>query len=135
MNYHNYQKKRAYFQSTFWKEVKIGQRWIVRHKRWGRNPQVLRLIKVTPKGFNLLNERTGQCVLSRHLYPDKKTFMGYDNLFRLRFYGVWDYILINDDAFNEILDNDFNIEEWLLNNKNKLNQINLEWKTYLELRR
>ena len=37
---------------------------------WGRILEV-KFIKVTEKGYNLLNISTSKCILRRHLYPQK----------------------------------------------------------------
>lgn len=54
-----------YFSATLGKEYRIRGPGM---GPWGR---VGKLIKVTPKGFNLLDEKTNQCLLSHHLYCRK----------------------------------------------------------------
>ena len=63
------------------KELTLGEDWMVRmFGKW----RLCRVVKVTRKGFNLLDIATSKCILRRHLYakgyggkpipPNKKTF-------------------------------------------------------------
>ncbi len=114
-------KIQRYFDTTSWRTMELGQRFVVSHRRLESNwdsMTILRLIKVTSKGFNLLNEETGQCVLPRHLYPSKSTFNGYDKPMSFRVPNYWTYRLIDNDMFECIRNVDWDIHAGLLNHKN-----------------
>jgi hypothetical protein len=52
-------------------KVKLGEYYKVHSRGTGPYGRIGKLIKVTPKGFNLLDEETNQCLLSHHLYCKK----------------------------------------------------------------
>jgi len=52
--------------------LRLGERYIV----FGRE---VRFIKVTPKGYNFLDESTNCCVLRRHVYETKKSISQREN--------------------------------------------------------
>jgi hypothetical protein len=51
---------------------KLGQNYTLNYKRYNKIITV-RFIKVTPKGFNLLNLKTSKCLFKSHLYDSKWT--------------------------------------------------------------
>jgi hypothetical protein len=60
--------------SKFWKfrsvKLELGQDYLV---HWGlKEPMICRFIKPTAKGYNFLNLETSECILKRHIYPQKK---------------------------------------------------------------
>lgn len=62
-------------------ELDLNKEYILVLNFYGRRFfKQVKLIKPTPKGFNILNEDTGKCILYPHIYPDKKQnrFNGYD---------------------------------------------------------
>lgn len=51
------------------RKLQLGQHYMI----WWRNkPVKIKLVKVTPKGYNLLDVETNKCILYPHLYPSKK---------------------------------------------------------------
>ena len=56
------------------KELHLGQYYTIAYtnKYMFTYPQVLcKFVKVTPKGYNLLNVKTNKCIMKKHLYPSK----------------------------------------------------------------
>lgn len=65
-----------YYRSIKLKRMFLGDEynvwWGTKFSKKGiKPPIVVRLIKVTPMGYNLLNLDTNKCILRRHLYPSK----------------------------------------------------------------
>ena len=57
------------YRFTYWKTLELGAEYMVAfddHK--ARNWRFCRFIKVTPKGFNLLDLQTSKCIHKQHFY-------------------------------------------------------------------
>ena len=46
-----------------------------------------KLIKVTAKGYNILDESSNKCILRKHMYPKESDFISSDS-FWLKCYGL-----------------------------------------------
>jgi len=58
----------------YYRKFELGRDYVIPSR--SANPTIVRFIKVTPKGFNLLNLRTNKCILKSHLYD--RQFVGKD---------------------------------------------------------
>jgi hypothetical protein len=75
--------KQQYLKSRIPKKLKLGDTFNLRIVNINKSyfNRKVKFIKVTPKGFNLLNLETNKTILKRHIYPDIKRFdfKDYDN--------------------------------------------------------
>ncbi|BBI90553.1 hypothetical protein HYO65_gp161 [Tenacibaculum phage PTm1] len=91
-------KQQWYLNSRGLFTLELGKEYFVTHKASPNMVVRLRLVKVTPKGFNLLNVLTGKCVLYPHIYPYKKndSFNGYDNPMKFWLNKNWQFVKVTE---------------------------------------
>ncbi len=94
-------RQKFFFKNRKSQTMSLNKEYLVKHKSFDRIVK-LRLIKVTPKGFNLLNEENGKCVLDRHLYPNKKTLKTYDDPMTFFVFKDWIFIEYNEIKHKKI---------------------------------
>jgi len=58
----------------YWKKLKLGAHYSITNRK---EPILVKLIKVTPMGYNLLKVKTNKCLLKRHLYLKKGAIHHY----------------------------------------------------------
>ena len=93
-------KQRLWLQNRKSQKLELNAKYLVQHSTWTKaKPAILQLVKVTPKGFNLLNTETGKCVLYPHIYPWKKTLKTYDDPMHFWVSNSWIFLKIT--SYNE----------------------------------
>ena len=74
----------------------LGELYVVKWSSFSKAKEYLcKFIKVTPKGFNLLNMSTNKCIMRRHLYDRKysgKVIPHSDVKFKVK---VSNYMIVN----------------------------------------
>lgn len=54
---------------NYWKNMELGAEYLVYfNNHRAQLPKLCRFVKVTRKGFNLLDIQTSKCILTKHLY-------------------------------------------------------------------